>query len=148
MTDTFELTVSCVQQITVINDILPLIYFITDEPIVVPLPIYEIIPAECPFELFIKAVTLSNGDSLPAAIRFDGAEFIDIFETDYSATGEYAVMVTVSDPKSKVQNTDVIFSVIIKCSKSIDLVSGAIADFVYQIQLSSQYILNLPLPQY
>ena len=93
-------------------------------------------------------MTLSNGDSLPAAIRFDGVEFIDIFETDYSATGEYAVMVTVSDPKSKVQNTDVIFSVIIKCSKSIDLVSGAIADFVYQIQLSSPFILNLPLPQY
>ena len=148
MTDTFELTVSCVQQITVINDILPLIYFITDDPINVLLPFYEIIPAECPFELFIEAVTLSNGDSLPAAIRFDGVEFIDIFETDYSATGEYAVMVTVSDPKSKVQNTDVIFSVIIKCSKSIDLVSGAISDFVYQIQLSSQYILNLPLPQY
>ena len=148
MTDTFELTVSCVQQITVINDILPLIYFITDDPINVLLPFYEIIPAECPFELFIEAVTLSNGDSLPAAIRFDGVEFIDIFETDYSATGEYAVMVTVSDPNSKVKNTDVIFSVTIKCTKSIDLVSGAIADFVYQIQLSSQYILNLPLPQY
>ena len=45
MTDTFELTVSCVQQITVINDMTPLIYFITDNPIDVLLPFYEIIPA-------------------------------------------------------------------------------------------------------
>jgi hypothetical protein len=99
----------------------------------VPLPIYEIVPAECPFELVIDTVTLSSGESLPAAIRFDGAETIDVYETDYSATGEYAVMVTVTDPKSKVKNTDVIFSVTIKCTKSVDLVSGAIADFVYQI---------------
>jgi hypothetical protein len=53
----------------------------------VNLPIYEIVPAECPFELVIEAVTLSNGESLPAAIRFDGAETIEIYETDYSATG-------------------------------------------------------------
>ncbi len=131
-----------------INDITPLIYFITDDPVVVLLPIYEIVPAECPFELFIEAVTLSNGDSLPAAIRFDGAETIDIFETDYSATGGYAVMVTVSDPNSKVKNTDVIFSVEVKCTKSIDLVSGAIVDFVYQIRLDAPFILNFPLPQY
>jgi hypothetical protein len=71
----------------VINEITPFFYFITDDPVVVPLPIYEIVPAECPLELVIEAVTLSNGESLPAAIRFDGAETIDIYETDYSVTG-------------------------------------------------------------
>ena len=72
MTDTFVLTVSCVSQITMIGTVSPMIYFITDAPIDMPLPIYEIIPADCPNELFISAVTLSNGDTLPAAIRFDG----------------------------------------------------------------------------
>ena len=121
-TDTFVLTVSCVQQISVINNIPPLIYFITDDPIDVPVPTYQIIPADCPFELVMSAVTLSNGDSLPAAIRFDGVDAIDIYETDYIATGQYAVMVTMTDPKSKTKNTDLIFSVTVKCTKSIDLV--------------------------
>jgi len=31
-------------------------------------------------------------------------------------------MVTVTDPKSKIKNTDLIFSVTVKCTKSIDLV--------------------------
>ena len=48
MTDTFVLTVSCVSQIIVINNVPPIIYFITDVPMVVPLPIYQIIPADCP----------------------------------------------------------------------------------------------------
>jgi hypothetical protein len=87
MTDSFLLTVSCIQQITVINNVPPMIYFITDEPIDVPLPVYEIIPADCPNELFISAVTLSNGASLPAAIRFDGLATVDIFEANHSATG-------------------------------------------------------------
>jgi hypothetical protein len=87
MTDTFILTVSCVQQITVINNIASIVYFITDSPIDVPLPVYQISPYDCPNELFISAVTLSNGASLPNAIRFDGVDAIDVYETTYSATG-------------------------------------------------------------
>jgi hypothetical protein len=87
MTDTFVLTVSCIGQISVVNNVPPMVYFITDNPMVVPLPTYQIIPANCPNELFISAVTLSNGDSLPAAIRFDGQASIDIFETNHLATG-------------------------------------------------------------
>jgi len=64
-----------------------MIYFITDSPMIVPLPTYQIIPANCPNELFISAVTLSNGNSLPPAIRFDGNSSIDILETNYLATG-------------------------------------------------------------
>ncbi len=87
MTDTFMLTVSCVSQITVINNVTPIVYFINDAPMDVPLPIYEILPADCPNELVISAVTLSNGDILPAAVRFDGLATVDIFETNHSATG-------------------------------------------------------------
>jgi hypothetical protein len=112
-----------------VGNVSQIIYFINDDPIAVSLPIYEIIPADCPNELFISAVTLSNGNILPAAVRFDGLATVDIFETNHSATGYYAVMVTVTDPKSKIKNTDLIFSVTVKCTKSIDFVSGAIADF-------------------
>ena len=72
MTDTFVLTVSCIEQISVVNNVLPIVYFITDNPMVVPLPTYQILPANCPNELFISAVTLSSGENLPAAVRFDG----------------------------------------------------------------------------
>jgi hypothetical protein len=148
MTDTFVLTVSCIGQISVVNNVPPMVYFITDNPMVVTLPTYEIIPANCPNELFISAVTLSNGDSLPAAIRFDGQASIDIFETNHLATGEYTVLVTVTDPKSKIKNTDLIFSVTVKCTKKVDLVSGAIASFSYQISLNAPYTMSVPLPQY
>jgi hypothetical protein len=87
MTDTFVLTVSCVQQITVVNNIAPIVYFITDSPIGVPLPVFQINPATCPNELLISAVTLISGASLPNAVRFDGIDAIDIYETNYAATG-------------------------------------------------------------
>ncbi len=87
MTDTFILTVSCVSQITMIGNVSPIIYFVTEDPIIVSLPMYEIIPSNCPMEIFISKVTLSNGDPLPAAIRFDGVFTIDIFETNHSAIG-------------------------------------------------------------
>jgi hypothetical protein len=87
MTDTFVLTVSCVTQIKVIDNVPQMIYFINDVPIDVQLPNFQIIPADCPSELFISAVTLSSGETLPAAIRFDGFSSIDIFETNYLATG-------------------------------------------------------------
>jgi hypothetical protein len=87
MTDSFVLTVSCIQQINVINNIPPMVYFISDAPMDVPLPVYEIFPGNCPNELFISAVTLSSGASLPAAIRFDGLATVDIFEANHSATG-------------------------------------------------------------
>jgi hypothetical protein len=83
---------------------------------------YQITPADCPYELIISAVTLQNGSSLPAAITFDGTNTVNIFENTYSATGSYFVKVTATDPKSKVMNSDLVFNVIIKCTKRIDLV--------------------------
>ena len=70
-----------------VGNVSPMIYFINDAPMDVPFPIYEILPADCPNELFISAVTLSNGNILPAAVRFDGLATVDIFETNHSATG-------------------------------------------------------------
>jgi hypothetical protein len=70
-----------------VGNVSQIIYFINDDPIAVSLPIYEIIPTDCPNELVISAVTLSNGDILPAAVRFDGLATVDIFETNHIATG-------------------------------------------------------------
>ena len=67
---------------------------------------------------------------------------------NHLATGMYAVLVIVTDPKSKIKNTDLIFSVTVKCTKKIDLVSGAIANFDYQISLTAPYTMSVPLPQY
>jgi hypothetical protein len=36
-------------------------------------------------------------------------------------------MVTVTDPKSKIKNIDLVFNVTVKCTKSIDVVSVNIA---------------------
>lgn len=121
MTDQFELTVSCVRKIAQPGSITPIVYFITDAAISVQLPAYQITPADCPYRLVISAVTLQNGSSLPAAITLNGTNNVNIFETTHSATGSYFVKVTASDPESKVMNEDLVFSVVVKCTKRIDV---------------------------
>ena len=48
---------------------------------------------------------------------------VNIYETDYSATGIYYVLVISLDPKSKLKNFDLIFKVTILCTKRIDVLS-------------------------
>ena len=123
MTDSFVLIVSCVRQISQPSSIAPVVYFITDPKIAVTLPVYQVTPSACPYELVVSAVTLSNGDPLPPAISFDGANTVNVFENAYSATGSYTVKVSVTDPKSKLMNSDLVFNVVVKCTKTIDVVS-------------------------
>jgi len=68
MTDTFILTVSCVQQITFINNVDPIVYFITD-PAIIRTPTYSLTPSTCINELELT-VTLIDGTSLPVAISY------------------------------------------------------------------------------
>ncbi len=60
----------------------------------------------------------------------------------------YTVKIFATDPKTGITNSAVTFKVTIKCTKSIDLVYGAIANFDYQISLISPYTMSLPLPHY
>ena len=63
-------------------------------------------------------------------------------------TNTYTVKVVATDPKTGITNSGITLKVTVKCTKNISLVSGAISDFDYQIDHSSPFILNLPLPQY
>jgi hypothetical protein len=122
MTDTFVLTVSCVQAISQSTTVAPVTYWITDASINLSFPLYSISPSNCPYELVIDTVTQQNGSALPNSIQFDGVNGVMIYETDYLATGNYFLKVTVLDPKSKIKNFDLVFQVTVLCTKTIEVV--------------------------
>jgi len=96
-------------------------YWITNSNINQSFPVYSINPWDCPYEMVITAVTQQNGNALPNAIKFDGTNAVDIYETDYLATGVYFVKVTSQDPKSRLKNFDLVFKVTVLCTKTIDI---------------------------
>ena len=55
-------------------------------------------------------------------------------------------MVTVSDPKSKLKNTDLIFSVAVKCTKSIELINANIPS-VNIFEIDEKLLSSLTLTQ-
>ena len=55
-------------------------------------------------------------------------------------------MVTVTDPKSKIKNTDLVFNVTVKCTKSIDLVSANIPA-VNNFEIDEKLLKSLTLTQ-
>lgn len=127
------MTVVCVDSITP-DPIADLEYFITD-PATVINPTYSLTPADCPNEL-VYSVTLSDLSALPASITFDntpGSEQISVSEADYSAAGVYTVAVEVTDPKTGLTNNASSFEVKVTCIKSLDIISGPIADILYWI---------------
>ena len=56
--------------------------------------------------------------------------------------------VVVTDPKTNLQNSEYLFTVTIKCTKTIDIASGSIADFSYRIDLDEPCTKTVPVPQY
>ena len=112
------------------------LYYITD-PAITLTPLYTLTPSDCTYELTL-AVTLSDNSPLPASISYS-APNISVFESNYSMTNVYQVKVIATDPKTGITNSAISFKVTIKCTKSIDLISGAIANFSYRIVLSSPF---------
>ena len=55
-------------------------------------------------------------------------------------------MVTVTDPKSKIKNTDLVFNVTVKCTKSIDLFSANIPA-VNNFEIDEKLLKSLALTQ-
>ena len=148
-TDTFVLTVSCVTSITPLAPLAPVVYYITD-PAIYSYPKYQLSPVGCPYEL-VFTVKLQNGSPLPGSLTFDNTrteENISVYETNYALTALYKVSVTVVDPKSGTQNSQLVLNVTIKCTKSIDLVSGAVGNQVYKIDLNLPWALDVPLPAF
>ena len=104
-----------------LNSVSPVEYYITDTAIPVVLPLYDITPSTCPYELVVESVTLADDTALPNAITFDGTNTVTILENTFSATGIYSVKVTVKDPKSLITNSTLTFPVTVKCTKRIDV---------------------------
>jgi hypothetical protein len=53
-------------------------------------------------------------------------------------------MVTVTDPKSKIQNKNLVFKVTVKCTKSIDVLSANIP-FVNNFEIDEKLLKSLTL---
>lgn len=141
----FNLLVKCVQSITPVSLLSDIVYYITD-PAETRTHAYSLLPVDCPNELTYQ-VTLANGDPLPASITHSSPT-ISVFSSIYAAASSYVVKVVATDPKTGVTNSDTTFAVAIKCTKKVDLVSGLIIDFSYQIVLATPFELTVSLPVY
>lgn len=53
-----------------------------------------------------------------------------------------------TDPKTGLTNSSLSFQVVIKCTKTIDLISGLIAGINYKIDLDVPWALDTPLPAF
>jgi hypothetical protein len=129
-----------------LSSISPVVYFISDAFIQVPIPVYTISPVTCPYELLIDDVTLADGSALPNAITFDGITTVKVFENTFAATGVYSVKVKAKDPKSSITDSSLTFSVTVKCTKRIDVLAQnlpASTDFT----VDSKNLLSLILTQ-
>ena len=79
-------------------------------------------------------VTLENGSALTGSIVFNstpGSETISVFESNYALTNIFAVKIVVTDPKTGITDSDLTLNVIIKCIKTIDINTNAVANFNY-----------------
>lgn len=141
----FNLLVKCVSGINPAGALTNVIYHITD-PAITRTPVYTLVPADCPYELTIAA-TLSDGSPLPAPLTM-APPTLSVFEANYANTATYVVRFTATDPKSGVTNSVVTVNVTILCTKTVDLISGAIANFSYQIVLATPNNSVTPLPIY
>ena len=71
--------------------------------------------------MIIDSVLLADGSALPNSIIFDGKILVIFATNTFSETGSYLVKVTAKDPKSLIKNSDLTFSVTVKCTKRIDV---------------------------
>ena len=128
----------CVRLITPQTTLDRVDYWIAEDPIL-RLPKYDLSPSTCANELTYE-VKQKNGSALPASIRFDstaGSETITVSTSDYTAEGTYTVVVKVTDPKTGLANAASEFEVVIKCTRSIEIISGSISSYSYKIDLDS-----------
>lgn len=112
------------------NSLQPVVYYITDPEIAIKIPLYTVTPSDCPYELLIDTVQLTDGSDLPNSLTFDGLNTITLFTNTYTATGSYSINVKALDPKSLITNSSLNFSVIVKCTKRIDVLSKNLSDVI------------------
>jgi hypothetical protein len=77
----------------------------------------------------VYSAAQADGSPLPNAISLikeNGTQILRLSETDPALTGVYTVQITVVDPKSGIWNSVLTVNVIIKCTKSITLITDEI----------------------
>jgi len=152
ITDTFVVTVSCVQSISMTASIGATTYYIADPMMNVSIPLFGLTPSTCPYELVYSATLTDGVTPLPAPITLanvSGNQVLQLFSTDPAATGIYIVRIKVVDPKTGQTNTSLTASVTIKCTKSISLVANPIpATTTYTINTSILKTTSFSLPTY
>lgn len=138
---------SCVQQINIPTALTDVEYFITDAAIL-RYPTFLLTPTDCPNEL-VYVVTQQNDLVLPGSIVFNNNRsnpIISVEEQNYALTAVYQVKVVVTDPKTSITNSEYLFKVTIKCTKTVDISSGTILDFSYRIDLDAPWSKLVPVP--
>lgn len=148
-TQSFQLTVSCVQTITITAPLADVIYYITD-PAIERYPTFILDPVGCPNEL-VYVVTQADDSALPGSVTFadnPGNPIISTQEMDYALTAQYSVKVVVTDPKTGLTNSDYLLAVTVLCTKTIDINTNQVADFSYKIDLDAPWTLTVPAPTF
>ena len=72
-----------------------------------------------------------------------------MFTTNYSLTGVFNLIITVTDPKTKIEDSNLLFKVTILCTKQIVVESNPIPNLItYTINKTKKIVKNLSLPIY
>lgn len=93
---------------------------------------------------------MQDGSTLPNSISLDPtekAEKVSVFENEWLNTGVFPITVSVTDLTTQV-SAGINFTVTIKCTKSLSLVSNPPAPVQYNVGTNSLVILELDLPLY
>ena len=121
-------------------------YYITD-PAILRTPAYSLTPADCTYEL-VLTVTLSDNSPLPASITYL-VPSISVSSAVFASNTSYAVKIVATDPKTGVQNSALTLNVVIKCSKTISIVSNSIpATSIYTLNPNSLVTSTLTTPTF
>jgi hypothetical protein len=126
----------------------PVVYYIRDPAFDVTIPLYSLTPSTCPYQIIYSA-TLEDGSSLPNAMSLlnqSGSWILKLYETDPALTGIYLIRIAVVDPLSGFKDDSLTVKVIVKCAKSITLVTDTIPDInrTNQIDPATTYTNDMP----
>lgn len=144
-TSSFQLTVSCIQQLITATFIPNKTYYIGDPQISFAVPTFTLLPSACPSEINYS-VLQGDGSALPASISLDasvpGSENIKVVETDVNAATVFTIAVKAIDQKTGIESDTSTFTVTIRLrATGLNIVPGTeISDQNYLVGTSARVI--------
>jgi hypothetical protein len=146
-TKSFSLLVTCVSAIAPAETLNDEPRYLIFDPTVTWTQKYDLTPSFCINEL-VLTVTLIDGSPLPDAITYT-APSIYLQTDDPAMANEYTVKVVATDPKTGITNSDLTFTVTIKCTRTISVQSNPIpATIIYILDPNSLNTLSQAMPIY